>query len=70
MEDKFTTEMYIIMYMLLFKAKIPVKMKRVFRDILHMMCGSCLDPDSDNQFQKDFLEITRKIKHELESRQY
>lgn len=48
MEDKFIIEMYIIMYMLLFKVKIFVKMKRVFRDILYMMCGFCLDFDLDN----------------------
>lgn len=50
MEGKFLTVICIIMCMLLFKTKIHIKFRRVFRDILHVMCGPCMNPnDSTNQ---------------------
>lgn len=35
--------------MLLFKTKVPIMFKRVFRDISYVMRGPCMDPDSNNQ---------------------
>lgn len=45
MENKFIIVVHVIIYMLC-KAKIPIKIKGVFADILHVMCDSCLDSDS------------------------
>lgn len=45
MENKFIIVVHVIIYMLC-KAKIPIKIKGIFADILHVMCDSCLDSDS------------------------
>lgn len=53
MEGKLIRVMCKFICMLLFIAKIPIK--RVFRDMLHMMYRPCLHPHSNTRSKRTFL---------------
>lgn len=53
MESKLITLIYKIICTLLFIANIPIK--RVSRDLLHMICRRCLGPDSNTRSKRTVL---------------
>lgn len=53
MKSKLITVIYKIIYTLLFIANIHIK--RVSRDLLHMICRHCLDPDSNTRSKRTVL---------------